>query len=72
MGSLLTHNDPQAPPARAGEVWAHIAPAGVAAADRSVQWSEDVTKAGPFFGRSWVRFRVPPGVPNPIARDHLA
>ena len=25
-----------------------------------VQWSEDVIKADPFFGRSWVRFRVPP------------
>ena len=26
-----------------------------------VQWSEDVIKADPFFGRSRVRFRVPPG-----------
>ena len=25
-----------------------------------VQWSEDVIKADPFFGRSRVRFRVPP------------
>ena len=25
-----------------------------------VQWSEDVIKADLFFGRSWVRFRVPP------------
>ena len=27
-----------------------------------VQWSEDVIKADPFFGRSRVRFRVPPWV----------
>ena len=27
---------------------------------RLVQWSEDVMKADPFFGRSRVRFRVPP------------
>ena len=26
-----------------------------------VQWSEDVIIADPFFGRSRVRFRVPPG-----------
>ena len=38
----------------------------------SVQWSEDVIKANPFFGRSRVRFRVPPWVSNTIARDHLA
>ena len=37
-----------------------------------VQWSEDVIKADPFFGRSRVRFRVPPWVSNAIARDHLA
>ena len=37
-----------------------------------VQWSEDVKKADPFFGRSRVRFRVPPWVLNTIARDHLA
>ena len=36
------------------------------------QWSEDVIKADPFFGRSWVRFRMPPWVSNTIARDHLA
>ena len=29
-------------------------------------------KSGPFFRRSWVRFRVPPWVSNTIARDHLA
>ena len=27
-----------------------------------VQWSEDVIKADPFFGRSRVRLRVPPWV----------
>ena len=37
-----------------------------------VQCSEDVIKADPFFGRSRVRFRVPPWVSNAIARDHLA
>ena len=37
-----------------------------------IQWSEDVIKADPFFGRSRVRFRVPPWVSNTIARDHLA
>ena len=37
-----------------------------------VQWSEDVIKADPFFGRSRVRFCVPPWVSNTIARDHLA
>ena len=37
-----------------------------------VQWSEDVIKADPFFGRSPVRFRVPPWVSNTIVRDHLA
>ena len=37
-----------------------------------VQWSEDVIKADPFFGRSRVRFRVPPWVSNTIACDHLA
>ena len=37
-----------------------------------VQWSEDKIKADPFFGRSWVRFRVRPWVSNTIARDHLA
>ena len=37
-----------------------------------VQWSDDVIKAHPFFGRSRVRFRVPPWVSNTIARDHLA
>ena len=37
-----------------------------------VQWSEDVIKAHPFFGRSRARFRVPPWVSNTIARDHLA
>ena len=29
-----------------------------------VQWSEDVIKAEPFFGRSRVRLRVPPWVSN--------
>ena len=58
-------------PAPAGEVWARLAPAGAAAA-YTVQWSEDVIKADPFFGRSWVRFRVPPWVSNAIARNHLA
>ena len=38
----------------------------------SVQWSEDMIKADPFFGRSRVRFRVPPWVSSTIARDHLA
>ena len=38
----------------------------------NVQWSEDVIKADPFFGRSRVRFRVPPWVSNTTARDHLA
>ena len=38
----------------------------------TVQWSEDVIKADPFFGRSRVRFRVPPWVSNAIARGHLA
>ena len=37
-----------------------------------VQWSEDVMKADPFFGRSRARFRVPPWVSDTIARDHLA
>ena len=37
-----------------------------------VQWSEDVIKADPFFGRSRVQFRVPPWISNAIARDHLA
>ena len=37
-----------------------------------VQWSEDVIKADPFFGRSWARFRVPPWASSTIARDHLA
>ena len=37
-----------------------------------VQWSEDVIKADPFYGRSRVRFRVRPWVSNTIARDHLA
>ena len=37
-----------------------------------VHWSEDKIKADPFFGRSRVRFRVPPWVSNTIARDHLA
>ena len=37
-----------------------------------VQCSEDVIKADPFFGRSRVRFRVPPWVSNAIARDPLA
>ena len=36
------------------------------------QWSEDVIKGDTFFGRYWVRFRVPPWVSNTIARDHLA
>ena len=36
-----------------------------------VQWSEDVIKAGPFFGRSRVRFRVPPWVPNTVAQLHV-
>ena len=39
---------------------------------KAVQWSEDVIKADPFFGRSRVRFRVPPWVSNTIVRDHLA
>ena len=39
---------------------------------KMVQWSEDVIKADPFFGRSRVRFRVPPWGSNAIARDHLA
>ena len=39
---------------------------------KMVQWSEDVIKADPFFGRSRVRFRVPPWVSNTVARDHLA
>ena len=38
----------------------------------SVKWTEDVIKADPFFGRSRVRFRVPPWVSNTIACDHLA
>ena len=38
----------------------------------TVPWSEDVIKPDPFFGRSWVRFRVSPWVSNTIARDHLA
>ena len=38
----------------------------------SVQRSEDMIKADPFFGRSWVRFHVPPWVSNTITRDHLA
>ena len=33
-----------------------------------VQWSEDVTKADPFFRRPRVRFRVPSWVSNTIAR----
>ena len=37
----------------------------------TVQWLEDVIKADPFFGRAWVRFRVPPWVSNTVARDHL-
>ena len=37
-----------------------------------VQWSEDVIKGDPFFGRSRVRFRVRPWASNTIARDHLA
>ena len=37
-----------------------------------VQWLEDKIKADPFFGRSRVRFRVPPWVSKTIARDHLA
>ena len=36
-----------------------------------LQWSEDVIKADHFFGRSRVRFRVPPWVSITIARDHL-
>ena len=36
-----------------------------------VQWSEDVIKADPFFGRSWARFRVPPWVSKTIICDHL-
>ena len=28
----------------------------------TVQWSDDVIKADPFFGRSRVQFRVPPWV----------
>ena len=46
--------------------------AATGAHNHNVQWSEDVIKAGPFFGRSRVRFRVPPWVSNAIARDHLA
>ena len=38
----------------------------------SVQWSEDMVKTDPFFGRSRARFRVRPWVSNTIARDHLA
>ena len=37
----------------------------------SCQWSDDVTKADLFFGRSWVRFRVPPWVSNAIAREEI-
>ena len=37
----------------------------------TVQWSEDVINADPFFGRSWVRFHVPPWVSNIMARDYL-
>ena len=37
-----------------------------------VQWSEDKLKADPFFGRSRVRFRVPPWGSNTIAGDNLA
>ena len=40
--------------------------------DEHIQWSEDMIKADPFFGRSRVQFRVPPWVSNTIARDHLA
>ena len=57
-----------------GAVSRHL-PAGprpVTVASTMVQWSEDVIKADPFFGRSRVRFRVPPWVSNTIARDHLA
>ena len=42
------------------------------AAHHRVRWSEDMIKADPFFGRSRVRFRVPPWVSNTTARDHLA
>ena len=38
----------------------------------SVQWSADMIKADLFFGRSRVRFHVPPWGSNTIARDHLA
>ena len=37
-----------------------------------VQWSEDVIKADPFFGRSRDRVHMPPWVSNTIARDHFA
>ena len=37
-----------------------------------VQWSEDKIKADHFFGRSRVRFRVPPWVSNTTAGDHFA
>ena len=39
---------------------------------RLVQWSEDMIKADPFFGRSRDRFRVTPWISNTIACDHLA
>ena len=37
-----------------------------------VQWSEDVIKGDPFFGRSRARFRLRPWVSNTIACDHIA
>ena len=39
---------------------------------KMVQWSGDVEKADPFFGRARVRFSLPPWVSNTIARDHLS
>ena len=40
--------------------------------DHTVQWSEGMGKAGPFFGRSRFGFRVPSWVANTTARDHLS
>ena len=46
---------------------------GVPACTRELtHYSRLHSHADPFFGRSWVRFRVPPWVSNTIARDHLA
>ena len=58
-------------PGRQAKVCQHRCGGGLAGA-HLVQWSEDVIKAVPCFGRSRVRFRVPPWVSNTSARDHLA